>query len=43
MMDAILPVHVLPEGLPESDCELFQGHPKTVNWSGIGTVCDVWS
>ena len=42
-MDAILPVHVIPEGLPESDCELRQGHPETVNWSGIGTICDVWS
>ena len=34
---AILPVYVLPEGLPESDRELCQGHPKTVNWSGTGT------
>ena len=42
-MDAIVPVHVLPEGLPESDRELRQGHLKTVNWSGIGNVCDVWS
>ena len=42
-MDAILPVHVLPQDLQESDRELRQRHPKTVNWSGIGTVCDVWS
>ena len=42
-MDAILPVHVLPEGLPESDRELRQGHPKTVSWSANGTVCDVFS
>ena len=42
-MIAILPVHVLPECLTESDCELRQGHPKTVNSSGTGTVCDVWS
>ena len=34
---------MLSEGLPESDCEPRQEHPKTVNWSGTGTVCDVWS
>ena len=42
-MDAILPVDVLLEGLPESDCELCQGHPETVDRSGTGTVRDVWS
>ena len=42
-MDAILPVNVLPEVLPESDRELRQGHPKTVDWSGTGTVREVWS
>ena len=42
-MDAILPVNVLPEGLPESDCELCQGHPETVDRSGTSTVRDVWS
>ena len=42
-MDAILAVNVLPEGLPESDRELCQGHPKTVDRSGISTVRDVWS
>ena len=42
-MDAILPVNVLPEGLPESDRELRQGHPETVDWSGTGTARDVWS
>ena len=41
-MDAILRVYVLPEGIPESDREFRQGHPKTVDWSGTGTVCDVW-
>ena len=38
-MNAILPVYVFPE----SDRELRQGHSKTVNWSGTGTVCDVSS
>ena len=42
-MDAILPVNVLPQGLPEFDRELPQGHPETVYWSGTGTVRDVWS
>ena len=42
-MDAILPVNVLPEGLQESVRELRQGHPETVDWSGTGTVRDVWS
>ena len=42
-MDAILPVNVLPEGLPESDRELCQGHPEIVDRSGISTVRDVWS
>ena len=42
-MDAILPVNVLPEGLPESDRVLCQGHPETVDRSGFSTVRDVWS
>ena len=42
-MDAILPVNVLPGGLPESDHELCQGYPETVDWSGTSTVRDVWS
>ena len=42
-MDAIFLVNVLPEGLPESDRKLRQGHPETVDWSGTGTVRDVWS
>ena len=42
-MDAIHPVNVLPEGLPESDRELRQGHLETVDWSSSGTVRDVWS
>ena len=42
-MDAILPVFVLPEGIPESDCELCQGHPETIDWSGTSTVRDIWS
>ena len=41
-MDAILPVNVLPEGLPESD-ELCQGHPEIVDRPSISTVHDVWS
>ena len=42
-MDAIVPVNVLPEGLPESDHELCQRHTETVDRSGISTVRDVWS
>ena len=42
-MDAILPVNVLHEGLPESNRELCQGHPETVNRSGSSTVREVWS
>ena len=42
-MDAILPVNVLTEGLSESDRELRQGHPETVDWPGTGTLRDVWS
>ena len=42
-MDAILPVNVLREGLPESDGELCQGHPETVDRSGTSTVRDIWS
>ena len=42
-MDAILPVNVLDESLQESDRELCQGYPETVDWSGISTVLDVWS
>ena len=32
-----------PRALSETDRELRQGYSKTVNWSGTGTVCDVWS
>ena len=42
-MDAILPVHVFLEGLPESVRELRQEHPKTVSWSGVVALCDIWS
>ena len=42
-MVAILPVNMLPEGLPEPDRELCQGHPETVDRSGISLVHDVWS
>ena len=42
-MNAILPVNVLFEGLPEFHFELRQGRSETVDWSGTGTVRDVWS
>ena len=39
-MDAILPVNLLPEGLPEPDRELC---PETVDRPDISLVRDVWS
>ena len=36
-------VNVLPEGLPESYCELCLGYLETVDRSGTSTVRDVWS
>ena len=42
-MDAILPDKELPEGLPEPDCELCQGYPKTIDRPDVSLVRDIWS
>ena len=42
-MDAILPVNMLPECLPEPDRELCQGYPETTDRPGISIVRDIWS
>ena len=42
-MDAILPVDVLPEGLPEPGRELCQGYPETVDRPDVSLVCEIWS
>ena len=43
MMNAILLVNMLPEGIPQPDRELRQGHPETVDRSNVSLVCDIWS
>ena len=42
-MEGILPVDVLPEGLPEPDRELCQRYPETVDRPDISLVRDIWS